>query len=355
MKIRLIKVLLTTAIISLLVACQAHKHNDDTFLTSKPIPETSLIERIAFGSCYVPQFETPGVWKTIQASDPDVLLLLGDNVYQTEEKVQPELLELRQAYAQLAAELEFKQLREHTTVYAVWDDHDYGLNDAGGELPVKYESETLFEQVWPLSGPDPRKAREGIYFSRVIGPEGRRVQLIMLDTRFFRSRFPETSDSSASTEISMLGDQQWQWLKEQLLVPAELRLLVSSIPVLSLSGKGETWGGMPSEQKKLFKLIRDTKAEGVLFLSGDTHYATTNYSNDALGYRAIDVTASSLNFPYPESRRGDIKGQNSVFFDANFGSLDIDWEQRLVTIRLQSDTGEVLTQLEIPIDELSIH
>ena len=51
----------------------------------------------------------------------------------------------------------------------------------GGGLPK------VFEHVWDVKPEDPRSQREGIYFARSTGPEGRRVQLIFLDTRFFRT------------------------------------------------------------------------------------------------------------------------------------------------------------------------
>ena len=174
-------------------------------LSSRPVDPDQRVERIAFASCYVPQFEMPEVWTTVAAHQPDVLVMMGDNVYQSEEKTEPELLELREAYTMLAAEKEFAGLREQAAVYAVWDDHDYGLNNAGAEMPVRFESEQLFEAVWPLpEDSDPRTARDGIQHAVVLGPPGQRVQLLLLDTRFFRGPL-ETPQSS-----TMLGEDQWR-------------------------------------------------------------------------------------------------------------------------------------------------
>ena len=106
-------------------------------LSSRLVDPGQSIERIAFASCYVPQFGMSHVWTVVLEQQPDVLVMMGDNVYQSEEKTEPELLELREAYAMLAAEKELASLREQTAVFAVWDDHDYGLNDAGAEMPVR--------------------------------------------------------------------------------------------------------------------------------------------------------------------------------------------------------------------------
>ena len=177
-------------------------------MPSATLSRASLITEIAFGSCYVPQFERSEIWHAIASSNPDVFLFLGDNVYQSEEKGEPELLELREAYALLARDEPFAALRSRIPVLTTWDDHDYGLDNAGAEFAAKYQSEALFEEVWAIPASDPRKSRDGIYHRRIVGPMGRRVQMILLDTRFFRTS-PESENSDA-LEPTMLGVEQWR-------------------------------------------------------------------------------------------------------------------------------------------------
>ncbi len=70
-----------------------------------------------------------------------------------------------------------------------------------------------------------------------------------------------------------LVEAQWAWLEERLREPAELRLIVSSMQV-PVQGHGwERWGNLPGERARLFELLRTTKANGVVFLSGDRHFA----------------------------------------------------------------------------------
>ena len=70
----------------------------------------------------------------------------------------------------------------------------------------------------------------------------------------------------------MLGDKQWQWFSNELISSkADFNIIVSSIQVLSSEHGYESWGTMPNEQTKLFSLIKDSKAEGVIILSGDRH------------------------------------------------------------------------------------
>ena len=49
----------------------------------------------------------------------------------------------------------------------VWDDHDFGMNDAGGDYQYKEASEALFEYVWNVK--DERAERHGVYGSWVLG------------------------------------------------------------------------------------------------------------------------------------------------------------------------------------------
>lgn len=297
------------------------KRDDDAALTC-----------IALGSCYVPQFEKPAVWHAIAAQQPQLFLFMGDNVYQSEENGRPELRELRAAYAALAADQPFAALRARTPVMTTWDDHDYGMNDAGAEFPARLESEALFKRVWAIAPDDPRAGRAGVYFSRSAGPQGRRTQVVVLDTRYFR------------TTGTMLGAQQWEWLERTLREPADLRLLVSSIPVLMEADEGESWKHWPEERARLFEAIASVGAGGLVVLSGDSHFGA-HYRNDAaLPWPLHELTASSLNFPMPEkaqaqARRLDPARCGEPCFLANFGVVRIDWESRDVALDLHADHG----------------
>ncbi len=306
-------------------------------LVSKMIEPGDEIDVIAFGSCFAPQFERSDVWSTMAKQSPDITILMGDNVYQSEENLNPELLELKEAYRLLGQDELFKVLRSQTALLTTWDDHDYGLNDAGAELPIKRESEALFEHVWPrpIVGEDVRKARPGVYTSELLGQAGKNIQIIMLDTRFFRSPL-----KNASPDSTMLGKEQWKWLEEQLKIKSKVKIIVSSIPVITKREKGENWSKLPVERSRLLKLVDAADTDRALLLSGDSHFSSIHSVKTDESGTLWEVTSSSLNFPYPEARREAVKKEvdptrnGPVTFEANFGHLEIDWDKTTLTVKI---------------------
>ena len=188
---------------------------------------------------------------------------------------------LKRAYETAEGIAGYNRLRETVAHLAVWDDHDYGINDGGGDFPHKAVAKELFLKFWKVPATDVRRTREGIYNSRIIGPPGMRVQIILLDLRWFRSPLKVTDQRGAPGKEryvpdpdpgkTMLGPLQWAWLAGELRKPAEIRLIVSSTQVLAEGHGWERWGNMPLERQKLFDTIRDSGAKGVVLLSGDRH------------------------------------------------------------------------------------
>jgi alkaline phosphatase D len=301
-------------------------------MPSAPLDEAKALTRVCFGSCYAPQFKESRVWRNILAQAPDAFLYIGDNVYQRDENGRRELLELREAYGLLADDANFAALRAATPVLPVWDDHDYGMNNAGANFPARLESEALFKHVWAVPPDDPRSRREGVYFAHTGGPAGRRTQLILLDGRYFMT--PET----------ILGEAQWRWLEGQLAQPADLRILASPTPVLCEAERFEGWRHHPAERERLFALIG--RSNGVVIVSGDSHVGAHYRRSAGLAYPLLELTASSLNFPWPEETHAppgppDKARVGPVLWEANFGAVDIDWEKGEVDLALFEDTGRL--------------
>ena len=248
---------------------------------------------IAFGSCAHQDRPQP-IWQTIVKTKPQAFLFIGDNIYA--DTYSPKVM--RAKYQQLARIPEFKEFRSQVPIFATWDDHDYGVNDAGAEYPLKAEAQRIFLDFW--QGPDlpQRYERKGIYHSVSKQAMGLNIQLILLDTRYHRSELVKDEGGytpNTSPEASMLGLEQWQWLEEELKKPADLRIIASSIQFLSSLHPYEKWNNFPLEREKMFQMIAKTRANGVVFISGDRHAGEISATQHPLiDYPIIDITSSGL-------------------------------------------------------------
>ncbi len=139
------------------------------------------LSRIALGSC-ARQNQPQPIWDAIVAAKPELFLFLGDNIYGDSKDMNV----LRGKYDELAAKPGFQKLLATCPILATWDDHDYGADDVGVEYPMKVESQKLFLDFFNEPTNSPRRKRESVYDAKVFGPVGRRVQIILLDTRYFR-------------------------------------------------------------------------------------------------------------------------------------------------------------------------
>lgn len=332
------------------------------------------LSRIAFGSCANQDRPQP-IWEAVVATRPELFLFLGDNVYADTE----DMGVLRASFQRLGQQPGFQKLKQTCPVLATWDDHDFGANDAGTEYPKKRESQQVFLDFFGIPKDDPRRRQEGVYQAAVFGPVGKRVQIILLDTRYFRSPLKKGFKAGESGEgrhgvylphsdprATLLGEQQWKWLGEQLNVPAELRLVGTSIQFVADEHGSEKWGNFPRERKRLLDLLKETKAAGVIFLSGDRHLAEISRlpasDEHAPGYPLYDVTSSSLNVPSGNFTKAGTRFANEInsyrvgltYFEANFGMIAVDWNQPDPVIRLQvrDAAGDVVLQQRMAISEL---
>ena len=318
------------------------------------------LTRFAFGSCYQQAEPCPLLFELLPRA-PQLYLALGDNVYG--DSPDPEVL--RSAYRQLAAQPEWRALAQATRFLATWDDHDYGANDAGREYPSGAASKALLLDFFGEPEDSARRTREGLYHSHLFGPPERRVQLLLLDLRSFRDPldprreqlYPEMGDyvpHPPERTPQFLGEAQWRWLEEQLRQPARLRFVASSTQLVVGHNGYEAWINYPAERERFFELVRRTRAEGVIVLSGDTHYAELNVEDRAGLYPLYDLTSSALNQRW-ESLGPSDRRLGPGYNEANFGCVEIDWEQPQPAVKLAvyGVGGKRPIALEVPLSELS--
>ncbi len=336
-----------------------------------PLPsELTRLTRIAFGSCADEELAQP-IWKTIAADRPDLFLFIGDNVYADINRDQwvnePDLKALEYSYRTLDARDDFGDFRKTVPILAGWDDHDYGVNDGGRDFPLKVEAKEMMLDFFGVSKKAAVRKREGIYYSKIYGPEFQRVQIIMLDTRWFRSDLTVTDEKNAvgkeryipskDAKQTMLGEKQWKWLANQLKKPAEVRLLISGIQVESDAHGWEAWRTMPLERARLYTLIKNSGAEGIVLLSGDRHVGGFYRIDGKADYPLYEFTSSSLNKSFARGTIIKEKGPNQIghlYGPVNYGMLSIDWADRILAMELKNIAGKTVRGITLSLDDITI-
>lgn len=324
----------------LLTACATSHRND-----------TQPLRTIAFGSC-INTNSHPMLDQMLRIPF-DLALLLGDNIYADTTN----MTVMRAKYDALKGSPFWQGLRSKAPVLATWDDHDFGANDAGVEYPRKVESQALFLDFLDEPANSPRRQRPGVYDAHVFGPPGQRVQIILLDTRYFRSSLATGQNNvipsggkyipSRDPHTTLLGEAQWIWLGQQLRAAAELRVIASSIQFVSEFSGAEAWANFPHEKLRMLELLRSTRASRVVFVSGDRHWAELSRLARADELPLFDLTSSALTqkhargTPTPNQFR-----EGPTYHDANLGLIKIDWSrpEPSVTLQLLDASGAVRFQ-----------
>lgn len=321
-----------------------------------------LPARIAFGSCGHQDKPQP-ILDTVIGKSPDLFVYLGDNIYGDTRDMQV----LRDKYAILGGKPEFQRLRQATPVLSVWDDHDYGWNDAGKEYPFKQESKEIFMDFWQVPADSPRRQHAGIYGSHRFSAGDRTLQVILLDTRTFRDSLlvndkpiPEGSglknayQPDNNPDKTLLGKDQWEWLGAILQQPADLHIICSSIQFGHQYNGWESWTNLPQEQKQMVDLIRSSGATGVVFISGDVHWGEISRRDFPELYPIYDVTASGLTEEWYNVEPNRFRIGQAVR-ENHFGLIEIDWQAADPAIALQiiDATGTVRQHHDVKLSELA--
>ncbi|WP_456424462.1 alkaline phosphatase D family protein [Lutibacter sp.] len=330
-----------------LISCKTEEKQKQ--VTDSKITKPNFI--IAFGSCNNQNLPNT-LWEEILKNNPDVWIWGGDVIYADTENMDY----LKQNYLQQKNNKEYLNFSKKIDILATWDDHDYGMNDGGSEYPKKVASQQLFLDFFNIPNNDERRKQEGVYYSKDFSVINKTIKVILLDTRYFRSALtPDTETKKRYKpnkygEGTMLGETQWNWLKNQLEnSKASYTIIVSSIQFLSSQHGFESWGNMPHEVDKLENLIKATNSKNVIILSGDRHIAEFSKKNiDGLNYPLIDFTSSGLTHSYT-NYSGELNKYRvgNVVSKKNFGVLKFNLKTNTVIMEIRGENNklyETLTQ-----------
>lgn len=195
------------------------------------------------------------VFDAIAATHPLLNIAMGDLHYSNIESTSPS--DFIDAYNRTLTTPAQAALARAVPMAYVWDDHDYGPNDAGADTPGRSAVREAYRRAVPHYPVTEGDAPINQAFT--IG----RVRFVMTDTR------------SEHTQDTVLGPDQLAWLVDELTTASRTHaavVWVSSIPWIGAASPGsDSWFGMPDERRVIGDTVADNKIKNLLLVSGDAH------------------------------------------------------------------------------------
>ncbi len=304
--------------------------------------------RIALGSCaYVnePRFDRPGdpygggydIFRSIHEKRPDAMLWLGDNTYLREADWNSRSGILHR-YSHTRQLEELQPLLGSTHHYAIWDDHDYGPNNADRSFWNKDLTLDAFRLFWA------NPCEDGVADLE----EGTACTFRWSDVRFFLldNRWWRSPNRRTTGDRQMLGEEQIRWLVDALASSrAPFKVIAVGSQVLNPVRGSENYARFAGERRELLDRIREEGIRGVVFLTGDRHMTELTVLEREGTYPLHDLTVSPLTSSAyreggqePNFRRED----GTLVTQRNFAVLEFTGPRtdREMTIRVFDREGE---------------
>ena len=251
---------------------------------------------IAIGSCFfLAGAEAPWsastygggfeIFDAIAAKAPDLMVWMGDNLYfEQPDELDPASMAAR--YRRQRAHPALQRLLTAAPHVAIWDDHDYGPNDADSSYVMKGEALTLFRRYW---------ANPNYGLPDVPGVFGRArygdVDLFLLDDRWYRSA-NRLIDAPGKT---MFGARQLEWLENALVYShAPVKLVVNGSQMWNRVNRFEGLNHYSYEQKAFGDWLLAQRVDGVMFATGDRHFSELLRIERPGAYPLYEFTSSPL-------------------------------------------------------------
>lgn len=316
--------------------------------------------RFAVASCQDFQAGRYAAHRSIAADELDLVLFLGDYIYESGPRDHAvrqvtgsrcvTLADYRNRYALYKSDADLQAAQASCPWVVTWDDHEVENNYAGrvsgaGTAPAAFATQRAaayqaFYEHQPVrldapTGPDWRIYRSLSW--------GRLAELFVLDGRQYRDDQPCSSPSDAlvnrsacdltTDDRTMLGHEQEAWLADGLPAARQTWKVVAQQTVMSSLVLGDIvlnvdqWDGYPQARRRLLDLIRSKEIADVVVLSGDIHAAgagvlKTDGVNGPATPVAVELVATSISSEGLAARIGiDPGGLSPSIFGLAYAEL----------------------------------
>ncbi|WP_436498237.1 alkaline phosphatase D family protein [Actinokineospora sp. HUAS TT18] len=210
---------------------------------------------VAFGAC-ARTGSNGAVYDAIRDLRPDLHVATGDLHYGNPDT--PDISRFAGFYRRTLTAPAQAALYRSVPVAYMWDDHDYGPNDADASAPTRSAARAAYDRYVP-------------HYPLPSGPGGAINQAFTLG----RVRFVLTDTRSERTAESMLGDRQLAWLRHELVTASREHSVVIWVNpdpwIARADPTADDWGGYPEERRLLADTIADAGIRNLVMVSGDAH------------------------------------------------------------------------------------
>jgi len=308
--------------------------------------------KFAIGSCaYINEaaYDRPGepygkglgIFNSILEKEPEMMLWLGDNIYLREGDWSSQS-GIYHRYTHFRGQKELQKFWKSMHHYAIWDDHDYGPNDADRSFVSKKRSLNAFKTFW------------GNYEYGINGKDGISSQFsyndldfFLLDNRYFRS-----PNHRKSGKREILGEEQVQWLIDALVYSkATFKVVLVGGQFLSPAAVYENHATYGEERRKIIELMEQEELKNVIFLSGDRHKTELTKMELENGHLIYDYTCSPLSSKAYDSRDegNNLRVEGTHVSTQNFGLLSVtgSLKERKLLLQNFDSKGNLLWKYEI--------
>jgi phosphodiesterase/alkaline phosphatase D-like protein len=308
--------------------------------TFKTFANGPMSFRIVFASCASTGSTSP-VFEAVRELQPDLYLHTGDLHYADITRNDPAAFAA--AYRRVLTASTQSVLHRFVPIGYVWDDHDYGSNNADrtwASRPAALAAYRVFVPHYPLAA-DPDGTIHQVF---TIG----RVRVLLTDTRSARS-----PRSGPAADRTMLGREQLEWLLAQLEAAADIPLViwVNTVPWITKRDEGskDGWAPYSAERRRIAdKIVALDLTSRLLMLSGDAHMLAiddgrnSQYAGGAAAGTRGFIVAHAAPLDRPTSRKGGPYSHGEIRQNGQFGVVDVvDDGGEVLKVTVQGHRGRV--------------
>lgn len=318
---------------------------DFTFLTGS----CAYFNEDGFDRPGKPYGKDSSIFLAMAKEKADFMLWLGDNWYTREVDYHsaPGLAYRAHRDRSLAVLQPFLQAMPH---YAIWDDHDFGPNDASKAYIFRDESRQVFRDYWP--NPTFGQDGKGIYTQFSFSD----VDFFLLDGRYFSSgsRMPDSIGGQPNPEKKMYGDAQMEWLRNALLQSnARFKVIATGSQALNVHSRWDSFHHFPVEYHAFMDWLNTVDIPGIVFLTGDRHHSEVIRLERPGNYPLYDITNSPLTSgeaaPSGAEVTSPIRVPGTLVVTQNYSRIKVLGPQndRRMQVEFVDRNGQILGKFEV--------